>query len=357
MAAIVSRRLSSKLLKPYQFSYISLCRNVNNPQGPVHDSFTQIYPQYSYSSSISSRDSQPTPSDPISSLRASPTSFPISRFSCEFRASGKVEPLYLGLTFIRSYSGSSTYSRKHSFNWFADAKSRNFSVSDSSLCSGISQNPCKNPDLKNPRMVAPRPFDLSLLFSSSSSTKLVNFDFNWISMGRHRFFSTTGSSSESEKSQKSNPYPGQNPDFKHQEIEGPTVERDLSALANETREVLEGMMKTIYSLSKAVAILGLIQLGLGAWISYITRSSPITEVSIQSFLAFAFPFSLAFMMRQSLKPMYFFKKMEEQGRLQILTLTLQVAKQLNLFFVRLRGVSFICITGLSAGLLFTVFFR
>ncbi|KAJ1409757.1 hypothetical protein SESBI_22578 [Sesbania bispinosa] len=117
------------------------------------------------------------------------------------------------------------------------------------------------------------------------------------------------------------------------------------------------MMKTIYGLSSVVAVLGLVQLGLGAWITYITKSSPITEVSVQSFMAFAFPFSLAFMLRQSLKPMHFFKKMEEQGRLQILTLTLQVAKQLNLFFVRVRGVSFLCIVGMSAGVVFAVFSR
>lgn len=135
------------------------------------------------------------------------------------------------------------------------------------------------------------------------------------------------------------------------------MERDLSPLANETREVLERMMKNIYGLSRVVALMGLVQLGVGGWITYVTRSSPITEVSVQSFLAFAFPFCLAFMLRQSLKPMHFFKKMEEQGRLQILTLTLQVAKQLNVLFVRVRGVSFLCMIGLSAGFVFAVVSR
>ncbi|CAL5196307.1 unnamed protein product [Lathyrus oleraceus] len=176
------------------------------------------------------------------------------------------------------------------------------------------------------------------------------------------FFSTndpSSSSSDSDKASNPNPspYPSENPNFKHQEIEGPTVERDLSPLANETRQILETMMKNIYGLSRVVALMGLVQLGVGGWITYVTRSSPITEVSVQSLLAFAFPFSLAFMLRQSLKPMRFFKKMEEQGRLQILTLTLQVAKQLNVLFVRVRGVSFVCVVGLSAGLLFAVFSR
>lgn len=135
------------------------------------------------------------------------------------------------------------------------------------------------------------------------------------------------------------------------------MERDVSALANETRQVLETMMKNVYGLSKALAILGLVQLGLGAWISYITRSSAIVEVSIQSFMAFGFPFALAFLLRRSLKPMYFFKKMEELGRLQILTLTLQIAKNLNLLFLRVRSVSYLCIAGASVGLVFTALSR
>ncbi|XP_057797984.1 uncharacterized protein LOC131014079 [Salvia miltiorrhiza] len=151
--------------------------------------------------------------------------------------------------------------------------------------------------------------------------------------------------------------PSENREFKHQEITGPTVDRDLSALANETREVLETMMKTVYSLSKVLAGLGLVHLCFGAWMSYSMRGSPLLEVSIQSLLAFGLPFSVAFMLRRSLKPMYFFKKMEEQGRLQILTLTLQVAKGLNTFFVRVRGVTYLCITGASISLIYAVVCR
>ncbi|KAI6668885.1 hypothetical protein NL676_003770 [Syzygium grande] len=149
-------------------------------------------------------------------------------------------------------------------------------------------------------------------------------------------------------------YPSQNPNFKHQEIEGPTVERDPSALANETRQVLEDLIKTLYSSSKAVAALGLVQLALGAWISYLTRSSPIFEASLLGCVAFGFPFSLAFLLRQSVKPISFFFKMEQLGRLQILTLSLQAAKSLNLFFVRARGVSYFCAGALSLGVLFTL---
>ncbi|XP_019179122.1 PREDICTED: uncharacterized protein LOC109174339 [Ipomoea nil] len=167
-----------------------------------------------------------------------------------------------------------------------------------------------------------------------------------------RFLSTSEEppSNGNEKSQSAS-------EFKHQEITGPTVERDVSALANETREVLEKMMKNVYSLSKALAVLSLVQLSLGAWFLYATRDSPMPEISLQSFLAFGLPISLAFMLRRSLKPMYFFKKMEDQGRLQILTLTLQVAKQLNLFFCRVQGVSYSCIGVAALGLIYVALSR
>ncbi|KAL3374884.1 hypothetical protein AABB24_006396 [Solanum stoloniferum] len=170
-----------------------------------------------------------------------------------------------------------------------------------------------------------------------------------------RYFSSSNEDGGNPKSPSE--YPSENPEFKHQEITGPTVERDLTPLANETREVLEKMLKTMYSLSKAFAVLGLIHLGLGAWLTYKTQSSPIPEISIQSFLAFGLPFSLAFMLRRALKPIYFFKKMEEQARLQILTLTLQAAKQLNLLFVRARGVTYSCVAVTSLGLILVVFSR
>ncbi|EOA32788.1 hypothetical protein CARUB_v10016097mg [Capsella rubella] len=166
-----------------------------------------------------------------------------------------------------------------------------------------------------------------------------------------RYFSTPSGDVEPKKPEESKPDDEQ-PKMKHQEIEGPTVERDLSALGNETRQVLEGMMKNMYSLSGAMGALGLTQLIVGATILYATRSDPMKEMTIQSCIAFGFPFAMALMVRRSLKPMYFFKKMEELGRLQILTLSLQVAKNLNLLFVRARLVSILCVVGLCVGNLF-----
>ncbi|CAE5967021.1 unnamed protein product [Arabidopsis arenosa] len=166
-----------------------------------------------------------------------------------------------------------------------------------------------------------------------------------------RYFSTPSGETEPKKPEEESK-PEELPKMKHQEIEGPTVERDLSALGNETRQVLEGMMKNMYSLSGAMGALGLTQLILGAAILYATRSDPMKEMTIQSCIAFGFPFAMALMVRRSLKPMYFFKKMEELGRLQILTLTLQVAKNLNLLFVRARVVSILCVVALCFGNLF-----
>ncbi|OMO80830.1 hypothetical protein COLO4_23920 [Corchorus olitorius] len=176
----------------------------------------------------------------------------------------------------------------------------------------------------------------------------------WISDQRLRYLSGgTGTGNGTEKPTTGGEYPSQNPDFKHQEIQGPTVERDLSAVANETRQVVEATMKSIHELSGSLARLGLIQLALGAFAFYFSgRTNPITDSSIQTFIAFGFPFTMALLLRQSLKPIYFFKKMEEQGRLQILTLTLQVAKNLHILFVRLRLLSFFCVIGVSLGFFF-----
>lgn len=129
---------------------------------------------------------------------------------------------------------------------------------------------------------------------------------------------------------------------------GPTVERDVSALANETRQVLDAMRKSVYDLSSALAVLGLAHLGLGAWIAYSAGRTD-DAVAIQGLAAFGFPFSLAFLMRRTLKPMMFFRKMEEQGRLQILTLALQVSKNLNLLFLRTRVIALCCAVGIAAG--------
>ncbi|XP_028776974.1 uncharacterized protein LOC114733647 [Neltuma alba] len=301
MAAMISRRLGSRLLKPSHSSSSVFSSHFKKLQNPINESEPSSLsnPQY-YSTFTLAQSSQLTASNTI-------------------------------------------------------VKPRTFWTSSPTL---ISQNSCKNPGLKDQKLFGRKPRSLGLSILRSSNVNSGGHFIIQLSVAKPRSLSTEKPSSESDKPQDPEAYPSQNPHFKHQEIEGPTVERDLSALAEETRDVLEKMMRNMYSLSKAMAFLGLVQLGLGAWITHIKgSSSPITEVSIQSFLAFALPFSVAFLLRQSLKPMYFFKKKEEEGRLQILTLTLQVAKQLNLFFVRTRGVSIICMSGLCAGVFYLVISR
>ncbi|KAK9283582.1 hypothetical protein L1049_011831 [Liquidambar formosana] len=362
MATLISRRLTNKLLKPSHSSSFSISstyftsRIYENPNpNPFANSFPQnpisAFPQFPLQN----------PSDLSFNTSSSITSTPNLTTIYTFQALLNQKPINSHLGFIRSYSSSRANLKNPNPSFLAAEKPRCFSTSDALSDSVKTQKPMRNLEFKHKEVIGSKPRNLYLSFVKSYSNFGTNFknpNQNWLSEEKPRYFSTSDSSSDSEKPQNpSSQYPSQNPEFKHQEIEGPTVERDLSPLANETREVMEGMMKTMYGLSKAVALLGLVQLGLGAWIMYITQSSPITEVSIQSFVAFGFPFSMAFLLRQSLKPMYFFKKMEEQGRLQILTVTLQVAKNLNIFFVRVRGVSFLCILGLSIGLLSTVLLR
>lgn len=163
-----------------------------------------------------------------------------------------------------------------------------------------------------------------------------------------RFSSSSPEKPDSGDSQK----PPETPDFKHQEIESPTVERDLSNLADETRQSLDGLRKSVYDLSSSLALLGVANLTVGAAIIYFLQPNGV--FAVQGLVAFAFPFSVAFVMRRSLKPMAFFRKVEEQGRLQLLTLCLQVSKTLNLLFLRIRVVSLGCVAGLVAGSLVTL---
>lgn len=207
--------------------------------------------------------------------------------------------------------------------------------------------------IPHPHHRHPNPKPFSAINPNSPPTLPVHIhgEFNGGSLGIKllRFYS---SESKPNPDDSKNPDQKANPGFKHQEIEGPTVERDLSPLANETREVSLRLMKTMYDVSRVLAILGLSQLALGAWIAYTTASS--LAATAMSLVAFALPFSMAFMLRQSLKHMHFFNKMEQIGRLQILTSTMQISKHVHLFFVRLRAVVYLCLAGLPLPFLFSL---
>lgn len=151
-----------------------------------------------------------------------------------------------------------------------------------------------------------------------------------------------------------NPNPTPTPKFQHQEVEGPTVEHDASPLANETRQVIASLRRSIHTLSTSLALLSFAQLGLGAYSIY-TDASNLSSIS--TYVSFAVPFSMAFLMRRSLKDVSFFQKMEEMGRLQVLTLGLQTAKCLNVLFLRMRVGVLCCVVGIAGGSLFTLWLK
>jgi hypothetical protein len=172
-----------------------------------------------------------------------------------------------------------------------------------------------------------------------------------------RFFSTSPAPSpHSSSTAPSDPSPGAPSEkeplesMKHQEIEGPTVERDTSPLADETRRELDALLRTVQRLSGSLALLGGAHLTAGAWIAY--GAPPIGVESagaVQGVVAFAFPFTAALVLRRAIKPIAFFQKMEANARLQVLTLCLQATKNINLMLLRTRVVAIACALGVSVG--------
>ncbi|CAA7407958.1 unnamed protein product [Spirodela intermedia] len=247
-------------------------------------------------------------------------------------SSGTVFPLQLGGSRLRSLEGEISA---------PDARFISRPIAPNPRGNSITRS---SPDLAPPALNLLKTWKASCSLNPSCSVPTVVAELGTLRPFLARQLSSGGAAGdEAPKGEQQ----GENQELRHQEIVGPTVERDVSALANETREVLEKMRRSIYNLSRSLALLGLAHLGLGAWIVY--AAAPPQEVTVQGLAAFAFPFSAAFLLRRALKPLSFFNKMEEQGRLQILTLTLQVSKNLNLLFLRMRVVSLFCVVGISIG--------
>ncbi|KAL5212984.1 hypothetical protein ABZP36_023831 [Zizania latifolia] len=146
--------------------------------------------------------------------------------------------------------------------------------------------------------------------------------------------------------------------MRHQEIEGPTVERDTSPLADETRRELDSLCGAVQRLSASLALLGGAHLAAGAWIAY--GAAPVgveSAAAVQGVVAFAFPFTAALVLRRAIKPIAFFQKMEANGRLQVLTLCLQATKNVNLILLRTRVVAISCALGVSVGSVATILMR
>jgi hypothetical protein len=137
-------------------------------------------------------------------------------------------------------------------------------------------------------------------------------------------------------------------DFQHEEIVGPTVERDTSPLAHEVRQSLAELKMTVLGFRKGLLFLGALQ-GLGACWSYFTwqTMNPSWQL-LPSMLSSLF---LAFTLRQVLQPMTFFGKLEERSRLRLVTLCLMIFKGFETFFERGRIFLTVSATTIAAGLL------
>ncbi|KAL5986708.1 hypothetical protein ACLOJK_015041 [Asimina triloba] len=327
MAFSLSRTISSKLVKPCPLSSLSLnhsIRQILNSTCSSPTSHDQNPQNPSSNPSFIFYADNPTPT-----LNRFPSPFGSEPTNPSFKSLTRLDPC---LNPFKTHSGIRQTA--------CDGKRRCHFPSLMSSYSGYAVS------LRSPTIPS-LPFFRSFASSANSSSEVKASDPEPKPITPSSAISNGSSDSVESESH------SQHPQFQHQEIVGPTVERDVSPLAEETRQVLQNLKKTIYNLSRMVALLGLVQLSCGAWIAYAAEASPLSVVSIQSFMAFSFPFSLAFLLRQMLKPMSFFQKMEEQGRLQILTLSLQVSKCLNLFFLRLRVASFFCVVGMSMGLLYS----
>ncbi|KAL6911380.1 hypothetical protein ACP4OV_000185 [Aristida adscensionis] len=147
-------------------------------------------------------------------------------------------------------------------------------------------------------------------------------------------------------------------EMRHQEIEGPTVERDTSPLADETRRELDALRRAVQRLSASLALLGGAHLAAGAWIA--AGAPPVgveSAAAVQGVAAFAFPFTAALVLRRAIKPIAFFQKMEANARLQVLTLCLQATKNVNLMLLRTRVVAISCALGVSVGSVVAILMR
>ena len=140
-------------------------------------------------------------------------------------------------------------------------------------------------------------------------------------------------------------------DFQHEEVVGPTVERDMSAVADELRKTHLEIREVINKFSKSILAVGVVHLIWGGMMFRVIDSSfshaLLTQVCLSSFVFFG----LSYYSRQTLKPIEFFTKLEERSRLRMITLSLQVTKTLSAFFQRGYGVSLALSLGLAANLL------
>ncbi|KAH7298283.1 hypothetical protein KP509_25G035400 [Ceratopteris richardii] len=175
-----------------------------------------------------------------------------------------------------------------------------------------------------------------------------------ISSFEHRQYSTSANkTAASETSSETNTASSSGKtlaDFQHEEIVGPTVERDMSPVADELRKAHLEMTEAIRKFTKALLAVGTVHLVWGGMM-FRAMESPfshglMTQVGVSALVLYG----LAYYSRQTLKPIEFFMRVEERSRIQILTLSLQVTKTLSSFFQRSYGVGLVLFVALLANL-------
>lgn len=140
-------------------------------------------------------------------------------------------------------------------------------------------------------------------------------------------------------------------DFQHEEIVGPTVERDMSPVADELRQAHMEMREAIQKFTKGLLAVGVVHLVWGGMMFRVLES-PFSHALMTQVCASALVlFGLAYYSKQTLKPIDFFTKLEERSRLRILTLSLQVTKTMSSFFQRGYGVGLVLLLALIANFL------
>ncbi|CAM6082800.1 unnamed protein product [Calypogeia fissa] len=121
-------------------------------------------------------------------------------------------------------------------------------------------------------------------------------------------------------------------DFQHEEIVGPTVERDESDTANQLRESLGQLTAFMTSLRNGFLLLGGVQLLALLWSSVFHGVGFFVGLSQDFSLVMSFVF--AYLLRVFGPRIEFFSKIEGRSRMRTLTLSLQAIRMLNLYFFR-----------------------
>lgn len=140
-------------------------------------------------------------------------------------------------------------------------------------------------------------------------------------------------------------------DSQREEMVGLIVDGDISAVANELRKAQQEMIVCMRKCSRALFAVGAVHLMWGGMM-FCVLDSPLnhavmTEVCMSTLVVFG----LAYQLKQTLKPVEFFTKLEEHRRLRIIFLSRQVSRMLGAFFYRGYGIGFVLSLTLTAHLL------